>query len=44
MLSLKISGEAIEGTTLVAEKKYWGGEEGDSVIQWFLVSGSLYIF
>lgn len=40
MLSLKISGEAIEGTTLVAEKKYWGGEEGDSVIQWFLVSGS----
>ncbi|XP_042465469.1 187-kDa microtubule-associated protein AIR9 isoform X3 [Zingiber officinale] len=38
VLSLKISGEAIEGTTLVAEKKYWGGEEGDSVIQWFLTS------
>ncbi|CAA6657906.1 unnamed protein product [Spirodela intermedia] len=36
LLSLQIIGEAIEGITLVAEKKYWGGEEGNSVFRWFL--------
>ncbi|KAK8918454.1 hypothetical protein KSP39_PZI021232 [Platanthera zijinensis] len=38
LLFLKIVGEGIEGTALHAEKKYWGGEEGDSVYHWFLTS------
>ncbi|XP_072951631.1 187-kDa microtubule-associated protein AIR9-like [Typha angustifolia] len=38
LLSLKISGKGIEGFTLVANKKYWGGEEGDSIFRWFLTS------
>ncbi|KAK9155120.1 hypothetical protein Sjap_002600 [Stephania japonica] len=38
LLSLQIVGEAIEGTTLHVDKKYWGGEEGDSVYHWFLTS------
>lgn len=38
LLSLEILGNAVEGTTLIAEKKYWGGEEGDSVFLWFLTS------
>ncbi|KAJ6813130.1 187-kDa microtubule-associated protein AIR9 [Iris pallida] len=38
LLSLQILGEGIEGTTLIAEKKYWGGEEGDSVFRWFLTT------
>ncbi|KAG1348232.1 putative 187-kDa microtubule-associated protein AIR9 [Cocos nucifera] len=38
LLSLQIMGTAVEGTTLVADKKYWGGEEGDSVFHWFLTS------
>ncbi|WOL15331.1 microtubule-associated protein [Canna indica] len=38
VLSLKIMGKAVEGTTLFADKKYWGGEEGDSIIRWFLTS------
>ncbi|KAJ6832033.1 187-kDa microtubule-associated protein AIR9 [Iris pallida] len=38
LLSLQILGKGVEGTTLVAEKKYWGGEEGDSVFRWFLTS------
>ncbi|XP_020096671.1 187-kDa microtubule-associated protein AIR9 isoform X2 [Ananas comosus] len=36
LISLQIAGRAIEGTTLVANKKYWGGEEGDSIYRWFL--------
>uniref|UniRef100_A0A1D1Z6I6 Protein phosphatase 1 regulatory subunit pprA n=1 Tax=Anthurium amnicola TaxID=1678845 RepID=A0A1D1Z6I6_9ARAE len=36
LLSLQIVGEAVEGTTLQAEKRYWGGEEGNSVFHWFL--------
>ncbi|ONI11137.1 hypothetical protein PRUPE_4G089200 [Prunus persica] len=35
LLSLQIIGNATEGTTLSVEKKYWGGEEGDSVFYWF---------
>ncbi|KAM1883329.1 hypothetical protein ACFX13_004704 [Malus domestica] len=35
LLSLQIVGNATEGTTLSVEKKYWGGEEGDSVFYWF---------
>ncbi|KAM7505783.1 hypothetical protein LguiB_004687 [Lonicera macranthoides] len=38
LLSLRIVGTAIEGTALSVEKKYWGGEEGDSVFRWFRTS------
>ncbi|KAK6923282.1 hypothetical protein RJ641_011586 [Dillenia turbinata] len=31
LLSLEILGATVEGTVLNVEKKYWGGEEGDSV-------------
>ncbi|XP_047148992.1 187-kDa microtubule-associated protein AIR9 isoform X1 [Vigna umbellata] len=34
LLSLHIIGNAVEGTILRIEKKYWGGEEGDSVYRW----------
>lgn len=37
LLSLRIAGTAVEGTTLNVEKKYWGGEEGDSIYRWFRV-------
>ena len=36
--SLQILGDHIEGAVLTIEKKYWGGIEGSSKIQWFLVS------
>ncbi|OIV97294.1 hypothetical protein TanjilG_07046 [Lupinus angustifolius] len=32
---VRAAGDAVEGTTLSIEKKYWGGEEGDSVYRWF---------
>lgn len=35
LLSLEIVGSSTEGTILNVEKKYWGGEEGDSVYSWF---------
>ncbi|XP_078436682.1 outer arm dynein light chain 1 protein isoform X2 [Wolffia australiana] len=35
LLSLRIIGEAIEGVTLLADKEYWGGEEGDSLFRWY---------
>lgn len=35
LLSLRILGKAIEGTILHVDKRYWGGEEGKSVIRWF---------
>ncbi|CAN6683756.1 unnamed protein product [Malus baccata var. baccata] len=35
LLSLQIVGNATEGTALSVEKKYWGGEEGNSVFYWF---------
>ncbi|KAJ4837842.1 microtubule-associated protein air9 [Turnera subulata] len=35
VLSLQIVGAAVEGTALSIEKKYWGGEEGDSIFRWF---------
>ncbi|XP_064970578.1 187-kDa microtubule-associated protein AIR9-like isoform X1 [Musa acuminata AAA Group] len=38
VLSLWIIGKAVEGNTLCADKRYWGGEEGDSVFRWFLTS------
>ncbi|CAK7350156.1 unnamed protein product [Dovyalis caffra] len=38
LLSLQIVGPAIEGTTLSVDKKYWGGEEGNSVFRWFRTS------
>ncbi|KAG0500755.1 hypothetical protein HPP92_000827 [Vanilla planifolia] len=38
LLYLKIIGDGVEGTTLHAEKKYWGGEEGNSVYQWLQIS------
>ncbi|WMV15560.1 hypothetical protein MTR67_008945 [Solanum verrucosum] len=40
LLSLRIAGTAVEGTTLSIEKKYWGGEEGDSIYRWFRTSSS----
>ncbi|XP_078162701.1 outer arm dynein light chain 1 protein isoform X2 [Carex rostrata] len=36
LISLDVVGQPVEGTTLVANKRYWGGEEGDSIFQWFL--------
>ncbi|RLN34629.1 hypothetical protein C2845_PM03G19820 [Panicum miliaceum] len=38
LLSLEVTGEAIEGTTMVASKRYWGGEEGDTMFRWILAS------
>ncbi|MED6159882.1 187-kDa microtubule-associated protein air9 [Stylosanthes scabra] len=38
LLSLRIVGNAVEGTMLNVEKKYWGGEEGDSAYRWFRTS------
>ncbi|XP_071715705.1 187-kDa microtubule-associated protein AIR9 [Rutidosis leptorrhynchoides] len=35
LLSLKVVGKAVEGTTLYVNKQYWGGEEGVSVFRWF---------
>ncbi|WVZ21289.1 hypothetical protein V8G54_008611 [Vigna mungo] len=37
LLSLHIIGNAVEGTILRIEKKYWGGEEGDSVYRWLRI-------
>ncbi|RDX87861.1 187-kDa microtubule-associated protein, partial [Mucuna pruriens] len=34
LLSLHIVGNAVEGSILRIDKKYWGGEEGDSVCRW----------
>ncbi|XP_031505223.1 187-kDa microtubule-associated protein AIR9 isoform X2 [Nymphaea colorata] len=36
LLSLQILGECIEGSTLHVEKKYWGGNEGQSIFRWYL--------
>ncbi|XP_027366103.1 187-kDa microtubule-associated protein AIR9 isoform X1 [Abrus precatorius] len=38
LLSLHIVGNAVEGTMLQIEKKYWGGEEGDSIYCWLRTS------
>ncbi|KAK7304069.1 hypothetical protein RJT34_15087 [Clitoria ternatea] len=38
LFSLHIVGNAVEGTTVRIEKKYWGGEEGDSVYRWLRTS------
>ncbi|KAJ8762645.1 hypothetical protein K2173_010666 [Erythroxylum novogranatense] len=38
LLDLQIVGAAIEGATLSVDKKYWGGEEGDSIFRWFRTS------
>lgn len=38
LLSLELSGEAIEGTAMVANRRYWGGEEGDTIFRWVLTS------
>ncbi|EEF39234.1 protein phosphatases pp1 regulatory subunit, putative [Ricinus communis] len=38
LLSLQIVGTAVEGTALSVDKKYWGGDEGDSVFRWFRTS------
>ncbi|XP_068655160.1 187-kDa microtubule-associated protein AIR9-like isoform X2 [Aristolochia californica] len=38
LLSLQIVGEEIEASVLNVDKKYWGGEEGDSVFRWFVTN------
>ncbi|KAK4797344.1 hypothetical protein SAY86_029670 [Trapa natans] len=38
LLSLQVIGNLIEGTTLNVEKNYWGGDEGESIFQWFRTS------
>uniref|UniRef100_A0A0E0AFR8 Uncharacterized protein n=1 Tax=Oryza glumipatula TaxID=40148 RepID=A0A0E0AFR8_9ORYZ len=38
ILSLELTGEAIEGTTMVASRRYWGGEEGETIFRWILTS------
>ncbi|KAK9267176.1 hypothetical protein L1049_009596 [Liquidambar formosana] len=38
LLSLQIVGTAVEGTVLSVDKKYWGGDEGDSLFRWFRIS------
>ncbi|CAA0823754.1 187-kDa microtubule-associated protein AIR9, partial [Striga hermonthica] len=40
VLSLQLIGTTVEGTTLNVEKKYWGGEEGESVYRWFRTSST----
>ncbi|KAL3616841.1 hypothetical protein CASFOL_039235 [Castilleja foliolosa] len=40
LLSLQIIGSGVEGTTLSVEKKYWGGEEGESIYRWFRTSSN----
>ncbi|WCJ24264.1 Outer arm dynein light chain 1 protein [Euphorbia peplus] len=35
LLSLQIVGNTVEGKTISVDKKYWGGEEGESVFRWF---------
>ncbi|XP_004293996.1 PREDICTED: 187-kDa microtubule-associated protein AIR9 [Fragaria vesca subsp. vesca] len=35
LLSLRIVGDATEGTSLTVDKQYWGGEEGNSLFYWF---------
>lgn len=37
LLSLQIVGDAVEGNLLSVDKRYWGGEEGDSIFRWFRV-------
>lgn len=43
LLSLQLLGKGIEGSTLHVEKRYWGGEEGNSVYRWFLVRDSILV-
>ncbi|KAK3126367.1 hypothetical protein QOZ80_7AG0555520 [Eleusine coracana subsp. coracana] len=38
LLSLELTGKAIEGKTLVANRRYWGGLEGDTIFRWMLAS------
>ncbi|CAN1227767.1 187-kDa microtubule-associated protein AIR9 [Linum grandiflorum] len=38
LLALQIVGSAVEGTQLSINKKYWGGEEGESVFRWFRIA------
>ncbi|ONM51303.1 187-kDa microtubule-associated protein AIR9 [Zea mays] len=38
LLSLEVTGDAIEGTTMFASKRYWGGEEGDTMFRWILTN------
>ncbi|XP_024515548.1 187-kDa microtubule-associated protein AIR9 [Selaginella moellendorffii] len=38
LLTFQIVGEPVEGAELKIEKKYWGGKEGSSNIQWFVTS------
>ncbi|EPS66807.1 hypothetical protein M569_07968, partial [Genlisea aurea] len=35
LLSFQVKGTAVEGNTLNVEKKYWGGEEGETIYRWF---------
>eukprot|EP00249_Psilotum_nudum_P024971 c29337_g1_i1 orf=404-6085(-) len=36
LISLQLLGSAIEGCEIQVDKKYWGGDEGPSKLQWFL--------
>lgn len=38
LLSLQLVGNAVEGSALTADKRYWGGDEGESVFRWFRTS------
>ncbi|KAF5205341.1 Microtubule-associated air9-like protein [Thalictrum thalictroides] len=38
LLSLHLLGESIEGTVLRVDRKYWGGEEGHSIIRWYRIT------
>uniref|UniRef100_A0A0D9WVG8 Ig-like domain-containing protein n=1 Tax=Leersia perrieri TaxID=77586 RepID=A0A0D9WVG8_9ORYZ len=38
LLSFELTGEAIEGTTMVTKRRYWGGEEGETIFRWILTS------
>ncbi|KAL9252679.1 187-kDa microtubule-associated protein AIR9-like protein [Drosera capensis] len=35
LLSLQLNGKPVEGSTLHVDKKYWGGDEGDTIFRWF---------
>ncbi|KAL9147547.1 hypothetical protein ABFS82_13G180100 [Erythranthe guttata] len=40
LLSLQVIGTAVEGSILNVKKKYWGGEEGESIYRWFRTSSN----
>ncbi|CAM8932942.1 unnamed protein product [Rhodiola kirilowii] len=38
VMALQVKGTAVECSTLTVDKKYWGGQEGESLFRWFRTS------